>query len=56
VRAAGGDAVRLDAYDAVAGAGPFYEKCGFREVGRATYRITPLVYYELTLGRATGHG
>jgi GNAT superfamily N-acetyltransferase len=56
VRAAGGDAVRLDAYDAVAGAGPFYEKCGFREVGRATYRITPLVYYELTLGRATGNG
>lgn len=43
----GGDAIRLDAYDAVAGAGPFYEKCGFREVGRVTYRITPLIYYEI---------
>ena len=50
VRGLGGDAVRLDAYDdAKAGAGPFYEKCGFREVGRATYRVTPLVYYELSV-------
>lgn len=48
VREWGGDAVRLDAYDdANAGAGPFYEKCGFREVGRTTYRITSLIYYEL---------
>jgi len=45
----GGDAIRLDAYDADAGAGPFYAKCGFREVGRVTYRKTPLVYYELML-------
>jgi GNAT superfamily N-acetyltransferase len=44
-----GDAIRLDAYDAEAGAGPFYQKCGFREVGRAVYRTTPLVYYELLL-------
>ena len=51
VREEGGDAVRLDAYDAIAGAGPFYEKCGFSEVGRATYRITPLIYYELIVGR-----
>ena len=43
------DALRLDAYDAPAGAGGFYEKCGFREVGRVTYRQTPLVYYELLL-------
>jgi GNAT superfamily N-acetyltransferase len=43
------DAIRLDAYDADAGAGGFYEKCGFREVGRVTYRKTPLVYYELVL-------
>ncbi len=50
VREWGGDAVWLDAYeDAWAGAGPFYEKCGFREVGRRTYRVTPLVYYELSL-------
>ncbi|MFN2565142.1 MAG: GNAT family N-acetyltransferase [Gemmatimonadaceae bacterium] len=44
------DAIRLDSYDADAGAGPFYEKCGFREVGRVTYRGTPLVYYEMVLG------
>ena len=41
------DALRLDAYDAHAGAGPFYFKCGFREVGRASYRSVPLIYYEL---------
>lgn len=51
VREWGGEAVRLDAYDAVAGAGQFYEKCGFTEVGRVTYRITPLVYYELIVNR-----
>jgi ribosomal protein S18 acetylase RimI-like enzyme len=43
------DAIRLDAYDADAGAGAFYAKCGFTETGRATYRSTPLVYYELVL-------
>ena len=47
----GGDAVRLDAYDAAAGAGPFYEKCGFTKRGRVTYRITPLIYYELMVSR-----
>jgi GNAT superfamily N-acetyltransferase len=40
------DGVRLDAYDAAGGAGGFYAKCGFREVGRVVYRKTPLVYYE----------
>jgi GNAT superfamily N-acetyltransferase len=49
VQAWGGEAVRLDAYDAIAGAGPFYEKCGFTERGRVTYRVTPLIYYELLL-------
>ncbi|MGE5828018.1 MAG: GNAT family N-acetyltransferase [Micromonosporaceae bacterium] len=44
-----GDALRLDAYDAAAGAGGFYEKCGFHEVGRVVYRDTPLIYYELLL-------
>lgn len=43
------DAIRLDAYDAPAGAGGFYAQCGFREVGRVVYRKTPLVYYELVL-------
>ena len=43
------DAIRLDAYDAVAGAGEFYAKCGFLERGRVVYRGNPLVYYELLL-------
>ena len=42
-----GDAIRLDAYDAEAGAGDFYRKCGFMEVGRASYRDTPLIYFEM---------
>lgn len=43
------DAIRLDAYDGEAGAGGFYHKCGFREVGRVTYRATPLIYFEMLL-------
>jgi len=43
------DAIRLDAYDAMAGAGDFYVKCGFKERGRVVYRGDPLVYYELLL-------
>lgn len=43
------DGIRLDAFDAPAGAGDFYRKCGLREVGRVAYRGTPLVYYELVL-------
>jgi GNAT superfamily N-acetyltransferase len=43
------DAIRLDAFDADAGAGAFYAKCGFREVGRRTYRTVPLVYFELRI-------
>jgi len=42
------DSIRLDAYDAVAGAGEFYRRCGYAEVGRVTYRKTPLIYYEQT--------
>jgi ribosomal protein S18 acetylase RimI-like enzyme len=41
------DALCLDAYDAPAGAAGFYRKCGFVEVGRAIYRNTPLIYFEL---------
>jgi ribosomal protein S18 acetylase RimI-like enzyme len=44
-----GDAIRLDAYDTAAGAGDFYRKCGFREVGRAVYRVAPLIYFEMLL-------
>ena len=40
------DAIRLDAYDAPAGAGGFYAKCGFRERGRVVYRKVPLLYFE----------
>jgi GNAT superfamily N-acetyltransferase len=42
-------AIRLDAWDAKAGAGEFYAKCGFREVGRVVYKTAPLVYYEMVL-------
>ena len=41
------DAIRLDAYDTAAGAGDFYRKCGYREVGRAIYRNAPLIYFEM---------
>jgi GNAT superfamily N-acetyltransferase len=42
-------AIRLDAFDAEAGAGAFYAKSGFREVGRVVYRKDPLIYFELIL-------
>jgi GNAT superfamily N-acetyltransferase len=44
-----GDAVRLDAWDAEAGAGGFYAKCGFRLVSHANYKGTPLLYFELLI-------
>lgn len=40
------DAIRLDAFDAGAGAGGFYAHCGFTERGRVVYKGDPLVYYE----------
>jgi len=40
------DAIRLDAWDAEAGAGSFYAHCGFHERGHVVYRSDPLVYYE----------
>jgi GNAT superfamily N-acetyltransferase len=43
------DAIRLDAFDAVAGAGEFYAKCGMRDVGHVKYRNAPLVYFEMVL-------
>jgi GNAT superfamily N-acetyltransferase len=42
-------AIRLDAYDASAGAGEFYASCGYREVARVVYREVPLLYYEMAL-------
>ena len=44
------DAIRLDAYDAAAGAGPFYRKCGYTHVGGISYRGVPLLYFELMTG------
>jgi GNAT superfamily N-acetyltransferase len=43
------DAIRLDAYDAAAGAGLFYARCGYAERGRVVYKGNPLVYYEFLL-------
>jgi GNAT superfamily N-acetyltransferase len=45
------DAIRLDAFDAEAGAGGFYSRAGFRETGRVEYRETPLVYFEMILSQ-----
>jgi GNAT superfamily N-acetyltransferase len=43
------EAIRLDAYDAAAGAGGFYERCGYRECGRRLYFRAPIIYYERVL-------
>ncbi|MGA9671866.1 MAG: GNAT family N-acetyltransferase [Terracidiphilus sp.] len=48
-RAWSADTIRLDAFDAAAGAGAFYAKCGFREVAHVIYKNNPLVYFELVL-------
>jgi predicted N-acetyltransferase YhbS len=45
------DAIRLDAFDAAAGAGPFYAKCSYRKVAHVVYKRDPLVYFELILSR-----
>ena len=51
------DAVLLDAFDhAAAGAGEFYRKCGYREVGRVTYRKVPLIYFERAMPSPGGLG
>jgi GNAT superfamily N-acetyltransferase len=48
-RAMPAGAIRLDAYDAPAGAGDFYRKCGYRHVGSKTFRGNPLLYFELLI-------
>jgi GNAT superfamily N-acetyltransferase len=45
------DAIRLDAFDAAAGAGGFYARCGYTQRGRVVYRKASLVYYELVLSK-----
>lgn len=52
-RAQGADAIWLDAYDAEAGAGPFYARCGYEARGRKTYRGTALVYFERRIVAST---
>jgi GNAT superfamily N-acetyltransferase len=44
-----GQAIRLDAFDADAGAAEFYKKCGYGERGRAVFRTAPLIYLERLL-------
>jgi GNAT superfamily N-acetyltransferase len=45
-RCSGAQALWLDAYERRAGAGEFYLKCGFRQVGGTKYREEPLIYFE----------
>lgn len=42
-------ALRLDAYDAPAGAGTFYEKCGYSLVHSGSFNRVALCYYEKIL-------
>ena len=49
-RAFPADAIRLDAYDAPAGAGGFYRKCGYMLAGGKVFRGVPLLYFELRTG------
>lgn len=49
------DAIRLDAWDANAGAGAFYSKCGFAERGHVAYKGNPLVYYEILLSETSAN-
>lgn len=45
------DALWLDAYDHVAGAGAFYQACGFRAVGPSSKGEIPLIFYEWLPGQ-----
>jgi len=45
----GADQLRLDAWDAEAGAGGFYARCGWEEVGRRVYRGNPILYFQRRL-------
>jgi GNAT superfamily N-acetyltransferase len=51
-RARPAGAIRLDAFDADAGAGPFCARCGFRETARVAYSEALLIYFELVLKSA----
>lgn len=45
----GSKAVRLDAYDHAAGAGPFYERCGYSNRGPLVFNGVKLMLYEKEL-------
>jgi GNAT superfamily N-acetyltransferase len=47
------DAIRLDAFDADAGADGFYARCSFRETARVVYKKNPLIYFELILSSSS---
>jgi GNAT superfamily N-acetyltransferase len=55
-RAWDADALWLDAYAGEAGAGAFYLRCGFREVGPSAYQEVALIYYEWLVGRSPAGG
>jgi hypothetical protein len=48
-RAAGLQAIRLDAYTGPAGAGGFYRRCGYRLAHQGEFRGVSLEYYEKRL-------
>jgi len=46
------DAIFLKTFDhPAAGAGPFFSKCGYRETSRGIHLATPLICYEVLLGK-----
>ena len=47
------EAIRLDAYQGEAGAGPFYGKCGYQVRGEVAYREAQLIYFEKLLAVET---
>lgn len=48
-RRGGASYIRLDSYDAPAGAGEFYRKCGYQQVHRGEFNRVPLIYWEKQL-------
>ena len=46
--------IRFDAYDSPAGAGPFYEHCGYQPRGQIVFNRVPLILFEKTF-RSVGN-
>jgi GNAT superfamily N-acetyltransferase len=53
-RERGFEAIRLDSYDASAGAGDFYASCGWAFRGTVKYKGNPLRYYERLVSAPDG--